>query len=154
MPDPTDTAPPTDNSEQPVTAARRWSVERYTSLGWALGAYLVFPAWGIHDRSLTVRLGRRSVTFHREREGQPWPDVGECHLTKQECRESSCMQHDPTHEHTWQAGKPWRLGGMIPVRCVVCGGRKCDQPRCVRIRHHDEDHSDWLGYNGTVVNAN
>lgn len=132
-------------------ARRRWSVTRYTSHGWAVGAYFVVPASGIHDRALTVRIGRSSWTLYREREGQPWPEVPECF--GQRHPHHLCPQHDPTHGHTWQAGKPFRPGGMIPVRCVVCGARKCDRPRCIRIRHHSEDHSDWLGYNGEVVNA-
>lgn len=132
---------------------RRWTVERYKSLGWAIGAYLVVPATGLYDRSLTVRVGRRSWTLHRARDGQPWPEVAECFRTEQDCRNARCEQHAPFHEHTWAAGKPFRPGGMIPVRCVVCGGRKCDRPRCVRIRHHREDHSDWLGYNGKVANV-
>lgn len=131
---------------------RRWSVEQHTTHGWAFGAYFVVPAFGIHDRSITVRLGRRSVTIYRERDGQPWPDVPECHRDYEPGH--TCPQHDPTHEHTWQAGKPdkW-MGSMIPVRCVVCGARKCDRSRCIRIRHHRQDHSDWLGYNGQVVNG-
>jgi hypothetical protein len=128
---------------------RRWSVDRYKSHGWALGAYFVVPASGIHDRSITVRVGRLSLTLHRAQDGQPWPEVAECF----EPDGHICPQHDPRHEHTWQAGKPFRPGGMIPVRCVVCGGRKCDRSRCIRIRHHRQDHSDWLGYNGSVVNG-
>lgn len=130
-----------------MTAARRWHVERYRSGGWAIGAYLVLPSWGIHDRSLTVRFGHRSWSLQREREGQPWPEVPECFQPEGHI----CPQHNPRHEHAWQAGKPWRPGGSIPVRCIECGGRKCDMPRCIRIRHHREDHSDWLGYNGKVV---
>ena len=132
-------------------SAARWTVDRYKSGGWAIGAYLVLPSWGIHDRSLTVRFGHRSWTLHRERKGQPWPEVPECHRTYEPGH--VCPQHDPTHEHTWQAGKPFRPGGMIPVRCIVCGARKCDRTRCIRIRHHHQDHSDWLGYNGAVVNG-
>lgn len=127
---------------------RRWSIERYTSLGWAIGAYVVLPATGFHDRSLTVRVGRGTFTLHRARGGQPWPDVPECF----EPAGHVCPQHDPRHEHTWQAGRPLPYeGARVPVRCVVCGARKCDRRRCIRIRHHREDHSDWLGYNGQVA---
>lgn len=128
-------------------ALGRWSVQRYTAHGWAIGAYLVIPASGIYDRSLTVRIGRCSWSFQRERDGQPWPEVPECHRDYEPGH--TCPQHDPTHEHTWAAGKS-EHGPGIPVRCVVCGARKCDRKRCIRIRHHREDHSDWLGYNGTV----
>lgn len=87
----------------------------------------------------------------------PWPIVSECHypapsLVKQG---HSCPQCDASHDHEWAAwhdapqADPYGHGTTvtggssgpgIPVRCVTCGGRKCDLGSCLLRRHHRGDH--------------
>ena len=82
----------------------------------------------------------------------PWPVVGECHGHRDG---STCLQCDGSHDHEWAAwrGAP-RVEGLlgtsvvgghsgpgIPVRCRICGGRKCDVPVCVSRRHHLDPHT-------------
>lgn len=90
----------------------------------------------------------------------PWPIVNECHwpapsLVKQN---HSCPQCDGSHEHEWIA---WHdaphpasdptgsslvgrtSGPGIPVRCRICGGRKCDIDACRLRRHHREEHEEF-----------
>jgi hypothetical protein len=72
----------------------------------------------------------------------PWPLVGECHSKHLEGH--LCSQCDGSHEHQWVA---WpdapnaRYG--LPVRCRICGGRKCDVAACRLRRHHLEDHEEF-----------
>jgi len=86
--------------------------------------------------------------------GAPWPIVGECFSSR--LPDHECPQCDETHDHQWKAwhdapkapGGTWSdvgdvTGPGIPVRCKVCGGRKCDRPACMRIRHHDSDHEEF-----------
>ena len=86
----------------------------------------------------------------------PWPIVAECHgrAPSRVAQGHSCAQCDGSHDHQWVAwheaprtgsdsgstvvGKS--SGPGIPVRCKVCGARKCDQPDCRLRRHHAEDH--------------
>lgn len=84
--------------------------------------------------------------------GAPWPIVDECHGHKHGL---GCAQCDGTHVHVWKAWKDaphpegapgvsvvgGTSGSGVPVRCVTCGGRKCDTPACRLRRHHfGEDH--------------
>lgn len=72
----------------------------------------------------------------------PWPVVSECHGHTDG---QDCPQCDGSHEHRWKA---WpdapdviKAGPGVPVRCITCGGRKCDMPACRLRRHHfGEDH--------------
>lgn len=80
----------------------------------------------------------------------PWPDVSECYYPAPSLVAAghTCPQCDGSHDHEWVAwhdvphgaykrdGKPRGL----PVRCRVCGGRKCDRPTCPLRRHHGGDH--------------
>lgn len=82
----------------------------------------------------------------------PWPVVGECFERHEPGH--SCPQHDGSHEHLFVAWREapqttpeggtsvvaGRSGPGLPVRCRVCGGRKCDMPSCRLIRHHPDDH--------------
>lgn len=68
----------------------------------------------------------------------PWPDVTECHGHPND--DALCAQCDGAHEHRWVEG-PRRPGtSAIPVRCAVCGARKCDVPECWERRHHRAPH--------------
>jgi hypothetical protein len=75
----------------------------------------------------------------------PWPIVGECHSRYVEGH--YCEQCAPRHKHEWAAWPeaPSRVasGGGIPVRCVHCGGRKCDFDDCNELRH-DHTHQDGM----------
>lgn len=82
----------------------------------------------------------------------PWPLVMECHVG-----DDNCPQCDGSHEHEWvewkQAPKvagtrqtvviDKMSGPGVPVRCRVCGGRKCDLPACLLRRHHGGSH-EWF----------
>jgi hypothetical protein len=54
---------------------------------------------------------------------------------------STCGQCDGTHDHVWAACTTvghLRSHTREPVRCVVCGGRKCTTPACTsRLGHAD-----------------
>lgn len=80
----------------------------------------------------------------------PWPIVGECFSSHRP--DHSCPQCDGSHDHQWVA---WHdapqvsrgtsvtgghSGPGLPVRCTVCGGRKCDMSACMLRRHHGGDH--------------
>ena len=73
----------------------------------------------------------------------PWPEVDECHWPAPTLVAAghTCLQCDGSHEHQWVAGPPTPAG--IPVRCRVCGGRKCDMAACRLRRHHQEDHDEF-----------
>lgn len=79
----------------------------------------------------------------------PWPVVGECHLHRDG---STCPQCDGSHEHEWVAwpqAPSWiASGGGVPVRCRVCGARKCDNANCTSRRHHRDPH---IGYDGSIL---
>jgi hypothetical protein len=81
----------------------------------------------------------------------PWPVVPECY--KHTNPDETCPQCDGSHEHVWKA---WLdapktgsgsavVGGTsgpgVPVRCTVCGGRKCDLSNCSGRRHHAPPHT-------------
>lgn len=82
----------------------------------------------------------------------PWPVVNECHwpaltLVKQQ---HTCSQCDGSHDHQWVGwhdvdSKVTRFadGAAVPVRCRICGGRKCDMPTCFLRRHHRGDHEEF-----------
>lgn len=79
----------------------------------------------------------------------PWPIVWECHSNTKYHPGHSCPQSDGSHVHDWIA---WHnpdpvilhvSGPGLPVRCKVCGGRKCDMPTCRLRRHHGEDHESF-----------
>ena len=87
----------------------------------------------------------------------PWPIVGECYWPAQGLvdQNHTCGQCDGSHAHVWVA---WhdapgnRAGGSVvggssgpglPVRCRVCGGRKCDTAACRLRRHHHDDHEEF-----------
>lgn len=66
----------------------------------------------------------------------PWPEVFECHSKHVDGHE--CPQCAWEHEHVWVAWtKPNAIGGGpgIPIRCIKCGGRKCDAADCALQRH-------------------
>jgi hypothetical protein len=65
----------------------------------------------------------------------PWPDVGECYGHRNP--DDGCQQCDGSHEHRWVEG-PANYG--VPVRCSICGGRKCDVDDCWERRHHQGPH--------------
>lgn len=98
-----------------------------------------------------------------EASAAPWPLVDECYGHQRAVRrgetDPTCPQCDGSHRHRWLA---WHeapqvapgiscvakmSGSGLPVRCAVCGGRKCDDPVCAERRHHDGPH---LGFNDTV----
>jgi hypothetical protein len=66
---------------------------------------------------------------------EPWPDVPECYGHQDL---DTCQQCDGSHTHQWVEGA--RVGMGIPVRCAVCGGRKCDFDECWERRHHRGPH--------------
>lgn len=68
--------------------------------------------------------------------GALWPDVPECYGLHRPGE--SCRQCDGAHEHRWVEGAPDVMG--VPVRCLVCGGRKCDVGECWERRHHRGPH--------------
>lgn len=81
--------------------------------------------------------------FHPE---APWPLVWECHSDTVLHPDHRCPQSNGSHDHQWVA---WHhpipsilglTGPGIPVRCKVCGGRKCDLSTCMLRRHHGGDH--------------
>lgn len=93
----------------------------------------------------------------------PWPVVDECYGHELERRRGAanptCLQCDGSHEHRWTA---WHQapqvapgvscvakgsGSGIPVRCTLCGARKCDDPSCRERRHHTGPH---LGFDDTL----
>ena len=78
----------------------------------------------------------------------PWPIVWECHQRFKDGHR--CPQSDGSHDHIWAA---WEnpdpavltvVGPGVPVRCRVCGGRKCDMPRCRLRRHHVGEPHDYF----------
>lgn len=88
---------------------------------------------------------------------EPWPVVRECYwpapsLVKEN---HSCAQCDGSHDHDWVAWHGaehpfpgWSVTGKqggpgIPVRCKVCGGRKCDHDDCLLRRHHRGPHEQF-----------
>lgn len=74
----------------------------------------------------------------------PWPDVQECYWPARGLVEQghTCAQCDGSHDHVWVSGPEVPYGG-VPVRCRICGGRKCDMPACRLRRHHPEDHEEF-----------
>ena len=54
---------------------------------------------------------------------------------------STCGQCDGTHDHVWTACRTTghlRSHAREPVRCVVCGGRRCSTDGCTsRLGHAD-----------------
>jgi len=86
--------------------------------------------------------------------GAPWPIVSECHYPAPSlaAQGHQCPQCDGSHAHHWvawhdapQAFTGWSVTGKVggpglPVRCRVCGGRKCDMSSCLLRRHHGGDH--------------
>lgn len=86
--------------------------------------------------------------------GEDVPDVGECYGHQRERAQgnllASCPQCDGSHDHVWVVCvKPERSyqGGAVPIRCRICGGRKCDNEGCTQRRHHSEPH---LYADGTI----
>lgn len=85
--------------------------------------------------------------------GAPWPVVSECYgeVSHRKDEQKSCPQCDGSHEHEWIAwhDRPDSFFGPygVPVRCRVCGGRKCDHANCLNRRHHRDPH---VGYDGSV----
>lgn len=77
----------------------------------------------------------------------PWPIVGECFSQFKEGH--SCEQCEPTHVHVWKAWPKAPIGLIhisspgIPVRCTICGARKCDFDNC-DSRRHDHVHVEGL----------
>lgn len=72
----------------------------------------------------------------------PWPIISECHSGY--VAGHRCEQCHPTHRHKWKAWSKaprWvKSGPGVPVRCRVCGGRKCDYSDCSLMRHtHTHD---------------
>lgn len=88
----------------------------------------------------------------RTEPGAPWPLVWECHSNSVLHPDHTCGQTDGSHDHLWVAWKTVptvapgialvnrQSGPGIPVRCKVCGGRKCDVDTCLLRRHHGGDH--------------
>lgn len=85
----------------------------------------------------------------------PWPIVWECYGTDKAIphrREDgsyalTCAQCDGSHYHAWAAWEDAPLGGAgTPVRCRICGARKCDHPECTARRHHRDPHNTGEGY--------
>ena len=86
----------------------------------------------------------------------PWPLVWECyggwkevpHRQSDGTFHATCRQCDGSHWHEW---KPWgdapsSFSPGVPVRCVICGGRKCDVPECMGRRHHADPHGVGDGF--------
>ena len=100
-----------------------------------------------------VRRLRWKVRQWWELRKAPWPVVDECHSLY--VAGHTCEQCHPTHSHEWaawpEAPRYICSGVGIPVRCVHCGGRKCDLKQCVLIRHHDGDHEDERGFSLTLA---
>lgn len=74
----------------------------------------------------------------------PWPIVSECYGKATHKDGGACAQCNGSHEHVWVAWKDApdaRYG--VPVRCRICGTRKCDLPECSARRHHIGPHEDW-----------
>lgn len=86
----------------------------------------------------------------------PWPIVGECFSDHRPGH--SCPQCDGSCEHSWRAwheapqADPYSPGTTvtagssgpgIPVRCRVCGARKCDASVCMLRRHHRGPHENY-----------
>ena len=84
----------------------------------------------------------------------PWPLVNECH--SRHIADHVCPQCDGGHDHRWVAwhdapevapgitnAGPLYAAPGIPVRCTVCGGRKCDLPECRHPRHHYGPHEEF-----------
>lgn len=80
----------------------------------------------------------------------PWPVVGECYGDVSHPGKV-CPQCDGSHEHRWlawpEAPQSIKAGYGVPVRCTVCGGRKCDDALCMNRRHHSDPHT---GYDGSI----
>lgn len=68
---------------------------------------------------------------------QPWPEVNECYGHKNPWE--ACAQCNGDHDHVWRRGLA-RWSRSIPVRCRLCGARKCDMPACTERRHHRGPH--------------
>lgn len=86
--------------------------------------------------------------------GEDVPDVGECYGHQRERQHgntlASCPQCDGSHDHAWVVCVlPERsyVGRAVPIRCRICGGRKCDNEGCTQRRHHSEPH---LYSDGTI----
>lgn len=79
----------------------------------------------------------------------PWPIAAECRYPAPRliAEGHQCPQCDGSHVHiwlVWRTPDPEVLGvsttGALPVRCKVCGGRKCDVRNCSLRRAHGEPH--------------
>lgn len=75
--------------------------------------------------------------------GRDLPDVWECYgaATHRHTETSHCTQCDGSHKHDWV--RCLVLNGYYPAiatRCLVCGGRKCDNSSCSGRRHHSDAH--------------
>lgn len=86
----------------------------------------------------------------QSRGGKPWPDVQECyggHRTKSGIalygNVEDCPQCDGRLNHQWVEWKEAPADYGVPVRCRICGARKCDLPDCQLRRHHAGPHLDW-----------
>lgn len=79
--------------------------------------------------------------------GENVPDVRECfghpvkrHPSQADLTRSQCDQCNGSHDHDWVSCATIFAGGGIPVRCHVCGARKCDTLGCIERRHHRGPH--------------
>lgn len=83
----------------------------------------------------------------KRRRNQPWPEVPEVPECFGRHRTDgvydplkTCPQCDGKHEHRWVEDPNAATGYAIPVRCSVCGARKCDVSDCWERRHHRGPH--------------
>ncbi len=86
--------------------------------------------------------------------GRDVPNVDECHDQHQPGH--SCPQHDGMHFHHWVRCVVTDKLGAHPqdaTRCTICGGRKCDMPGCLALRHHRGEHVGAALRNGGVVHG-
>ncbi len=91
-----------------------------------------------------------------DRRRAPWPIVNECrgHLVSLNATfeeifsgRYKCPQCAGKHEHDWRSwpkAPVWVTAGSgVPVRCRICGARKCDLDGCQERRHNGHRHAEF-----------
>lgn len=100
------------------------------------------------DLKRTIRRIRWSIRRSWDRLRAPWPIVDECHghllslnaSVAEMLNPPKCPQCRGGHVHDWRAwpkAPGWVTAGAgVPIRCRICGTRKCDRIGCQQRRHH------------------
>lgn len=84
----------------------------------------------------------------RECQGHPVPTIRDLSLlVSDDYDRFACAQCDGSHRHDWVSCATLAPERGVPIRCHICGARKCDVDECLERRHHRSPH---LGRDGVI----